>query len=126
MTSSVLTPASVPPAVVPACSACDGRMTLVRERDRMKVGSRSATIEVDRYRCDSCGELLLTPEQMSAAQRTFAATIRQQEGLLSPSEIRGIRLKYNLTQAQFERLLGGAKNCGSVGARHRIPKSFDR
>jgi HTH-type transcriptional regulator/antitoxin MqsA len=81
-------------------------MTTVRETAEIKIGNRGALVEVERSRCHDCGEIIYTPEQMDAAQTAAAEKIRQEDGLLSSSEIRSIRAQYGLTQAQLERLLG--------------------
>lgn len=88
------------------CFLCGSPMHLVREKAEMQMGSRSATIDVERMRCDACGEVFYTPEQMDFAQRNLAAELRSQEGLLRPEQIRAIRDKYGLTQVQLEQLLG--------------------
>lgn len=43
---------------------------------------------------------------MDAVLRRAADQIRDEEGLLGPHEIRAIRERYRLSQADFERLLG--------------------
>jgi HTH-type transcriptional regulator/antitoxin MqsA len=92
------------------CFICGAAMHLVHESDEMSIGSRSAVVEMDRYRCTACGEVFMSPEQADTAQRTLAATLRAEEDLLRPDEIRTIRERRGFTQTQFERLLGvGAK-----------------
>lgn len=88
------------------CFVCGAPMSLVREYEQMQMGSRSAKVEVERFRCDSCGEMFVTPDQMNRAQRTLASHLRRQEGLLEPGQIQQIREKYGLTQAELEALLG--------------------
>jgi len=61
-------------------------------------------------RCARCGEESLTHEQSLAASRSRASVLRTHEGLLAPEEIRNIRGRYGLSQAELERMLGlGAK-----------------
>ena len=61
-------------------------------------------------RCARCGEEFFTHEQSLAASRSRASVLRTHEGLLAPEEIRNIRGRYGLSQAELERMLGlGAK-----------------
>lgn len=88
------------------CGVCGGATRLVNEKESVTVGSRRAKIVVERYRCDSCGEVLYTRDQAIAAQRAAAGVLRQEAGLLSPDQIRAIRRNLALTQAELETLLG--------------------
>lgn len=88
------------------CALCGNPMTLVQERDQIFIGNREATVDVQRYRCDACDEVFYTKEQALAAQRDAATFLRQQEGLLTPDEIRSARLNWGLSQSALERLLG--------------------
>lgn len=89
-----------------ACPECDHALEEIRERVRMRMGRRSATVEVERMACAHCGNRFATPDQMSSAQRSLATLLRLQEGLLPPERVREIRVQYGLTQPEFERLLG--------------------
>jgi len=88
------------------CAVCGDPLILVHERAELTIGNRRATVEVERYRCDSCAESFFSPEQALAAQRAAAAVLREQEGLLTPNEILAIRTRLDLTQAELERVLG--------------------
>jgi len=57
-------------------------------------------------RCAQCGEDFFTHEQSLAASRSRASVLRAHEGLLAPEEIRSIRARYGLSQAELELLLG--------------------
>jgi len=87
------------------CPVCDGRASVVREFVDFAIGNRSATVKVERFACDVCGERFYTPSQAEVAQIAAADEMRKQEGLLTPSQIKAVRRRYNLTQAQFEQLL---------------------
>ncbi|MEJ2218720.1 MAG: type II toxin-antitoxin system MqsA family antitoxin [Gemmatimonadota bacterium] len=95
------------------CPLCDSKGELVHERRALKLGRRTAVVDQEFYRCGSCGEEWFTPEQMDAAQRRAAAQVRQEEDLLEPDAIKAIRDDLQLSQAQFEKLLGfGPKTVG--------------
>lgn len=95
------------------CPICDASGNRVRERREVTVGRRSVEVEHERYRCPECGEEWYTPDQMTRAQELAAREIRAAEGLLAPEAIRGIREALELSQADFERLLGfGPKTVG--------------
>lgn len=88
------------------CYVCGGKMREVRATSRISMGSRAATVNAARLRCEKCGEEVFTPKQMDAAQVSAARALRQAAGLLAPAKIREIRQRYRLTQAELEALLG--------------------
>jgi len=88
--------------------------------DAVRVTSATRTTNADdgarlKYRerlsrCARCGEEFFTHEQSLAASRSRASVLRTHEGLLAPEEIRTMRARYGLSQAELERMLGlGAK-----------------
>jgi putative zinc finger/helix-turn-helix YgiT family protein len=69
-------------------------------------GSRTVLIENDRHMfCESCGNVSYLGDQISEIELAVARKIREEDGLLSPEDLKAIRLKYNLTQAEMERLI---------------------
>lgn len=91
------------------CGMCGGEALLVAEERTVRVGSRSARVIDEFYRCTACGEELYEPGQMDAVMRRASAAVRTRLGLLQPEEIREIRATLDLSQADFERLLGVGK-----------------
>jgi HTH-type transcriptional regulator/antitoxin MqsA len=88
------------------CPTCESRLEPASEERKVRVGARSARV-LDRFlRCTGCGEAFYLPGQMDATMRRASEAIRQEEGLLPPDEIRGIRTHLGLTQQAFEQLLG--------------------
>ena len=85
---------------------CDGEYREVVEPQTFKVRGRQVTIPVALLRCDACGDVLYSPEQVDRAQEQVYAEIRRRENLLSPAEIASIRRGLGLKQDEFERLLG--------------------
>lgn len=54
--------------------------------------------------------------------RRATAKIREEDGLLTPDELRGIRRKYGLKQPEFERLLGVGANTVVRWERGTVPQ----
>jgi HTH-type transcriptional regulator/antitoxin MqsA len=89
-----------------SCPICGSRLEPASEEREIRIGTRSARV-MDRFlRCPGCEEVLYLPGQMDATLRRASEAIRQEEGLLSPSEILAIRARLHLSQQAFERLLG--------------------
>ncbi len=57
-------------------------------------------------RCTACGEAWYTHEQAMASSRARAAVLRRHAGLLTPDDIRALRDRLGLSQAQLETVLG--------------------
>lgn len=88
------------------CPMCEATAAPVREEREIRLGRRRTRVVHEFYRCERCGEEFFLPEQMDAVLRRAADQIRKEEGLLGPEQIRGIRERYRISQADFERLLG--------------------
>jgi HTH-type transcriptional regulator/antitoxin MqsA len=86
-------------------------------------GKRSVDVTGDFSRCERCGESFHPPGEMNAILRAAAIKIRAADGLLTPSEIRAIRLGLGLTQAAFERMLGVGEKTVVRWERGTIPQS---
>ncbi|HYW12709.1 MAG TPA: type II TA system antitoxin MqsA family protein [Longimicrobium sp.] len=85
---------------------CEGRYREVVEPQTFKVRGREVTVPVSLMKCDACGDIMYSPEQMDLAQNAVYAEIRSRENLLGPDEIASLRLSLGLKQDEFERLLG--------------------
>lgn len=88
------------------CHVCGRHATSVRTPIEIRVRKRAATVNAERMRCDDCGAEFYLPGQMSAAQNAAADRMRAEDGLLAPHQVREIRERFALTQAQMETLLG--------------------
>jgi HTH-type transcriptional regulator / antitoxin MqsA len=94
------------------CPICRGaelqEVTVPRE---IQAGDRTRLAYADELlECPECGERFSTHDQRLATSRNRAAALRTHEHLLTPAQIRGIRARYELSQAGLEELLGvGAK-----------------
>ncbi|MBN1984325.1 MAG: type II toxin-antitoxin system MqsA family antitoxin [Chitinivibrionales bacterium] len=59
------------------------------------------------YYCKVCGEGIADPKSRKKSERILRDAQRIFEGYLTSSEIRNIRMKFNLTQDEFSKILGG-------------------
>ena len=88
------------------CTTCETEASVVRELREVTIGRRTVAVEEEFFRCVACGEEFFLPEQMDRSQRLAVDKIREQDGLLTPEEIKTIRRKYDVTQAELEIVLG--------------------
>src|SRR5687767_9351837 len=95
---------------VDRCPICGGEAHLTREVRPITILARSVAVEDQFYRCTKCNEEVYRPGMMDAVMRRATAKIREEDALLTPEQVRGIRRKYGLTQPEFERLLGVGAN----------------
>lgn len=94
------------------CPNCDAPMQIVRERREVPLGQRRVTVDDEFMRCETCGEQFHTLEQAEVRHERAIAQARQEDTLLTPHQICGIREGLGLSRPQFERLLGvGEKTC---------------
>ncbi len=94
------------------CPACDSEHTRLVTAQREVQADDGATLPyVDELtECDECGERFYTHDQSLASSRARAAALRAHAHLLTPDEIRGIRERFDLSQAAVEDLFAlGAK-----------------
>lgn len=90
-----------------ACNVCGGSTTKVKETKQAKYRGEIVEVVTELFRCDSCKEGFVTPEQMRAHVRTVKNEVRKRHGLLPPEAIVEIReKKLKLTQAELEDVLG--------------------
>ena len=88
------------------CSVCGGQTTRVKEVKKAKYRDDIVEVGTELFRCDSCGEGFVTPEQMRAHARAVKNEVRKLHGLLPPEGIVAIREKLGLTQNALEEALG--------------------
>jgi HTH-type transcriptional regulator / antitoxin MqsA len=94
------------PGAMEHCPTCERTIEAMAEEREVSVGNRTALVLDQFFRCQECGESFYAPGQMDATMRRASDAIRAAEGLLLPSQIRGIREGLGLTQQAFEKLLG--------------------
>ncbi|HTZ95577.1 MAG TPA: type II toxin-antitoxin system MqsA family antitoxin [Terriglobales bacterium] len=88
------------------CAICGENANEISEQRTARY--RGETVEVVQkfFRCESCKEEFVTPEQMRVHSRAVKNEIRKKYGLLPPERIIEIRKKLELTQSDLEELLG--------------------
>ena len=91
------------------CYLCGGESPLTREVRSVPIGSRTAVVEDEFYRCPRCHEDVYLGNMADETSRRAAAVIRAEDGLLTPDDIVALRGKYGLSQAALERLIGAGE-----------------
>lgn len=90
------------------CNKCEQfcKTTIVQKEQTLNVKGKTITLQAPLRICAGCGEEIYDSELDSKTLDRFYNEYRKSEGLLLPSEIKSIRLQYNLSQASFAKLLG--------------------
>jgi HTH-type transcriptional regulator / antitoxin MqsA len=89
-----------------ACPACEAK--LVEKRGRLKLPVNGEEVVVPsavHLSCPRCHEVVLRYQDARRLSEDAIAIYRRKQGLLSADEIRALRERFGLTQAQFARLL---------------------
>jgi putative zinc finger/helix-turn-helix YgiT family protein len=89
-----------------ACPACGTQVVERRGTLRLPVnGEEIAVPSAVHLRCPKCGEVVLRFQDSKRLGEDAIAIYRRKHELLSSDEIRSIRERFNLTQADLARLL---------------------
>src|SRR6059036_3811474 len=107
-TSSRKTPVTRRGRVLPngACPNCGTQMVIKRGTLRLPInGEEVAVASAAHLRCPRCGEILLRFQDAKRLGEDAIAIYRKKHGLLSADEIRAIRERFDLSQADLARLL---------------------
>ena len=111
------------------CTVC-GKGKLTRETRRVAYSYKGQSVEVAQPGewCDTCGEAILSPEDMVATRPARHDALARAEGLLTSQEVHDIRAKLGLTQAEAAELFGGGINAFSRYERGETmqPRALDR
>lgn len=98
------------------CSVC-GERAVELTRDPIAIEFREGTWRMapdfDYERCRACGEELYPGPAIAELTWRAIALARKELGLLTPDEVKEVRLGLGLTQGDFERALGVSR--GTVG-----------
>ena len=106
------------------CVEC-GHATLTEQvvSFEFRHGQKTATIQDSQTVCGSCGTVSYVGEQASRHELAVAAKIREMDGLLSPEELRAIRLKYAFRQTDLEAMLSVGPKTWTRWERGKVPQS---
>lgn len=89
-----------------ACPTCGTMMRKTQEAVTMPVNGEEIRVpNIPHLRCPKCGEGLFTLQDAEMMRLRAFGIYRKMHGLLSADEIRAIRERYALTQAELARLL---------------------
>jgi putative zinc finger/helix-turn-helix YgiT family protein len=89
-----------------ACPACGTKMVEKRGALRLPVnGEETAVPSAAHLSCPMCGDIVLRFQDAKRLGEDATAIYRRKHGLLSADDIRAIRERFNLTQADLARLL---------------------
>ena len=89
-----------------ACPSCGTAMAESRGALRLPVNGEEIEVAgASHLRCPKCGEVVLRFREARRLHEDATELYRAKHGLLSAHEIRGIRERIDLTQAEFARLL---------------------
>jgi putative zinc finger/helix-turn-helix YgiT family protein len=89
-----------------ACLACGALMKEARGRLHAPVnGERVAVASATHLRCPKCDAFVLRFQDAKRLQEDAIALYRKRHGLLSADEIRALRERFELTQAELATLL---------------------
>lgn len=106
MSSSIEEPEAPAPLADDACPICGTLMAEARGTLKLPINGEEISVrDSPHLACPSCGEIVLRRDQARALREAALAHYRAQHRLLSAEEIRAIRERHNLTQAQMASLL---------------------
>ena len=90
------------------CSLCGkGYITPRTESTVTKYRGQQGTVTLHFAECDTCGSEIVGDAESRANKRAVLGFKKTVDGLLTGEEIRAIRDKYQITQAQAAKLFGG-------------------
>jgi HTH-type transcriptional regulator / antitoxin MqsA len=90
-----------------ACGECGGPVVPCTDAIPFQLrGETLAVLGVEHGRCERCGEVYLDMEAAGKVQREAVRQARASRGLMTPQEIRALRVTLGVSQAKLERLLG--------------------
>lgn len=90
-------------------------------KEIISVKKEDIEISSEYTKCFKCGDIFYTADQESNNFDKAYSIYRENNSILSPKDITQIRMKYNLSQRQFGRVLGWSETIFSQYERGRIP-----
>ncbi len=89
-----------------AAHGCGEHQELTRRPATFPVHGVAVEVEEELYRCAVCGEEEFTFEQAQAVQAKAARRYREMQGLLQPEDVKQMRRRWGVSQAELEQALG--------------------
>jgi putative zinc finger/helix-turn-helix YgiT family protein len=86
--------------------SCEEHLRLLSREGTYAIHGTEVPVHEELYRCEVCGEEEYSFEQMQAVEREAGRVYRERQGFLQAEEIRALRERWGLTQAQLEDALG--------------------
>ena len=89
------------------CCECGNEMRFTDEPITEQFRGETITVHgISRYVCDECGNDVMPASEATKLSMKLAEEYAKKMGLLAPEEIKEIRKSINLTQSEFERIVG--------------------
>ena len=89
------------------CTECGGQMREIVSPVSGMVHDEEITVQdVEHFECASCGEVEFSSKAAKEFSRRLLNKYAEMHGLMSPEEIRTLRKRHNLSQGDFEKVLG--------------------
>lgn len=108
--------------ICPVCEA--GTLSPITFRDTFQHGGREISVaDLEGYECPHCGADPIFEDQIRRNHARIADAKRKADGLLTGSEIKGLRERLRLTQKDAADLFGGGANAFSKYERGDVAQS---
>lgn len=89
------------------CTECGGQMKEVVSPVSETVHGEVITVQdIEHFECASCGEVEYSSKAAKEFSKKLLSKYAEIHGLMSPEEIRALRKRHNLSQSDFEKVLG--------------------
>jgi putative zinc finger/helix-turn-helix YgiT family protein len=90
------------------CPICEkkGKVERILKTREFNVRGESIKVEYEAYKCDTCGETFLETKTEDDPLVAAYTIYRKKHNMLQPDDIKKIRMKYGISQAELGRLLG--------------------
>ena len=106
------------------CIECGSEMVKCTDSIKEVFRGEELTITgIEHYRCESCGEVLFTAEEGKKYDKAISEQYAMRTDLLSPNDIKEVRKKYNLSQQEFQQVLGVSSPSVSRWETGKAPQS---
>lgn len=105
------------------CPVCGSDLVQDTRKARFEYKGHSIELNQSGQFCQSCGEGFLSPEESKANDLALKSFHNEVDGLLTPAQIRAIRKRIHLSQAEAGQIFGGGPIAFSKYERGEISHS---